>query len=40
MKKEVNVQVWQILLFSSGFILIIIGLILIILWQRGFVQLK
>jgi len=38
--QDVDIKLWQIFLFTSGFILIIVGLVLIILWQRGLVQLK
>jgi hypothetical protein len=40
MRKKVEFERWQILFFLIGFLMIISGLIVIILWQRGFVQLK
>lgn len=40
LKSEVIIEKWQVLLIFIGFLLIITGLIIIISWQKGFVQLK
>ena len=39
-RKKAELKRWQLLFFFIGAALIIAGLILIIYWQRGFVQLK
>jgi hypothetical protein len=40
MRKKIEVEKWQIILFCIGALMIIAGLILTISWQQGFVQLK
>ena len=40
MRKKITLEKWQLISLICGFILIIAGLIVIILWQRGFIQLK
>lgn len=40
LSQNVDIKLWQVFLFALGFILIIVGLVLIILWQRGLVQLR
>ena len=40
MIKKITLEKWQLISLICGFILIIAGLIVIILWQRGFIQLK
>ena len=39
-RKKVELRIWQISFFIIGELLIVVGLIVIIYWQRGFVQLK
>jgi len=40
MRKKVELERWQLLFLIIGLVLIVAGLVLIILWQRGLVQLK
>lgn len=40
MRKKITLEKWQLVSLIFGFILIIAGLIVIIFWQRGFIQLK
>ncbi len=40
MRRKVELERWQLISFIVGVIFIIAGLVVIILWQKGFVQLK
>ena len=40
MRRKVELERWQLISFIVGVIFFIAGLIVIILWQKGFVQLK
>jgi len=40
MRRKVELEKWQLISFIVGVIFFIAGLIVIILWQKGFVQLK
>jgi len=39
-RQKIEIEKWQLVLFIVGAIMIIVGLVIIILWQRGFIQLR
>jgi len=40
MRRQVSLELWQIVIFVFGVLLLVMGLAMIIFWQRGLVQLK